>query len=141
MTAHVSTRRLRPELWLLAIACVLLAAQAGFHLLAYPRLDQGLLDLSAVGAEQPLPSFDVLRGAWILYAVHLLIASILCAASALAPRLFGRGLRVALVIWLGLDTALLFHFVGPFLGSVLMAISALAVTAAALLPTQRDSDA
>lgn len=141
MTAQVSTRRLRPELWLLAIACVLLAAQASFHLLAYPRLDQGLLDLSAVGAEQPLPSFDVLRGAWILYAVHLLIASILCAASALSPRLFGRGLRIALVIWLGLDTALLFYFVGPFLGSVLMAISAIAVAAAALLPAQRDSDA
>jgi|LNFM01.1.fsa_nt_gb hypothetical protein len=138
MHANTPTRRLRPELWLLAVACVLLAAQAGFHLLAYPRLDQGLIDLSAVGAEQPLPSFDVLRGAWILYAVHLLIASLLCAASALAPRLFGRGLRVALVVWLGLDTLLLFYFVGPFLGSVLMAISASAVAVAALLPAQRD---
>jgi hypothetical protein len=133
-----ATRRLRPEIWLLAIACVLLAAQAVFHLLAYPRLDQGLLDLAAVGAEQPLPSFDVLRGAWILYAVHLLIASILCAACALAPRLFGRGLRIAMVVWLGLDTVLLFYFVGPFLGSVLMAISASAVAAAALLPTPRE---
>jgi len=131
-------RRLRPEIWLLAIACVLLAAQALFHLMAYPKLDQGLLDLAAVGAEQPLPSFDVLRGAWILYAVHLLIASLLCAACALAPRLFGRGLRIALVVWLGLDTALLFYFVGPFLGSVLMAISATAVAAAALLPTPRE---
>ena len=138
MSPTPSTRRLRPELWLLAVACVLLAAQASFHLLAYPRLDQGLLDLAAVGAEQPLPSFDVLRGAWILYAVHLLIASLLCAACAVAPRLFGRGLRIALVVWLGLDTALLFHFVGPFLGSVLMAISASAVAAAALLPGQRD---
>jgi len=138
MHANTPTRRLRPELWLLAVACVLLAAQAGFHLLAYPRLDQGLIDLSAVGAEQPLPSFDVLRGAWILYAVHLLIASILCAACALAPRLFGRGLRIALVVWLGLDTLLLFYFVGPFLGGVLMAISASAVAAAALLPAQRD---
>lgn len=134
MSPTPSTRRLRPELWLLAVACVLLAAQASFHLLAYPRLDQGLLDLAAVGAEQPLPSFDVLRGAWILYAVHLLIASLLCAACAVAPRLFGRGLRMALVVWLGLDTALLFYFVGPFLGSVLMAISASAVAAAALLP-------
>ncbi|MFN7783641.1 MAG: hypothetical protein ACK5PG_13015 [Lysobacterales bacterium] len=134
MNPTPSTRRLRPELWLLAVACVLLAAQASFHLLAYPRLDQGLLDLAAVGAEQPLPSFDVLRGAWILYAVHLLIASLLCAACAVAPRLFGRGLRMALVVWLGLDTALLFYFVGPFLGSVLMAISASAVAAAALLP-------
>jgi hypothetical protein len=133
-----ATHRLRPEIWLLAIACVLLAAQAVFHLMAYPRLDQGLLDLAAVGAEQPLPSFDVLRGAWILYAVHLLIASILCAACALAPRLFGRGLRIALVVWLGLDTTLLFYFVGPFLGSVLMAISATAVAAAALLPTPRE---
>lgn len=134
MNPTPSTRRLRPELWLLAVACVLLAAQASFHLLAYPRLDQGLLDLAAVGAEQPLPSFDVLRGAWILYAVHLLIASLLCAACAVAPRLFGRGPRMALVVWLGLDTALLFYFVGPFLGSVLMAISASAVAAAALLP-------
>lgn len=139
MSETVSTRRLRPELWLLAIACVLLAAQAGFHLFAYPRLDQGLLDLSTIGAEQPLPSFDVLRGAWILYAVHLLIASILCAASALAPSLFGRGLRIALVVWLSLDTVLLFYFVGPFLGSVLMAISATAVAAAALLPAQSDA--
>lgn len=138
MSPTPTTRRLRPELWLLAVACVLLVAQASFHLLAYPRLDQGLLDLAAVGAEQPLPSFDVLRGAWILYAVHLLIASLLCAACAVAPRLFGRGLRIALVVWLGLDTALLFHFVGPFLGSVLMAISASAVAAAALLPGQRD---
>lgn len=134
MSPTPKTRRLRPELWLLAVACVLLAAQASFHLLAYPRLDQGLLDLAAVGAEQPLPSFDVLRGAWILYAVHLLIASLLCAACAVAPRLFGRGPRIALVVWLGLDTALLFYFVGPFLGSVLMAISASAVAAAALLP-------
>ena len=138
MSPTPSTRRLRPELWLLAVACVLLAAQASFHLLAYPRLDQGLLDLAAVGAEQPLPSFDVLRGAWILYAVHLLIASLLCAACAVAPRLFGRGLRMALVVWLGLDTALLFYFVGPFLGSVLMAISASAVAAAALLPGRSD---
>lgn len=138
MSPTPTSRRLRPELWLLAVACVLLAAQASFHLLAYPRLDQGLLDLAAVGAEQPLPSFDVLRGAWILYAVHLLIASLLCAACAVAPRLFGRGLRIALVVWLGLDTALLFHFVGPFLGSVLMAISASAVAVAALLPGQRD---
>ena len=138
MNPTPSTRRLRPELWLLAVACVLLAAQASFHLLAYPRLDQGLLDLAAVGAEQPLPSFDVLRGAWILYAVHLLIASLLCAACAVAPRLFGRGLRMALVVWLGLDTALLFYFVGPFLGSVLMAISASAVAAAALLPGRSD---
>ena len=134
MSPTPKTRRLRPELWLLAVACVLLAAQASFNLLAYPRLDQGLLDLAAVGAEQPLPSFDVLRGAWILYAVHLLIASLLCAACAVAPRLFGRGPRIALVVWLGLDTALLFYFVGPFLGSVLMAISASAVAAAALLP-------
>lgn len=138
MTDNAPPRRLRPEIWLLAIACVLLAAQAVFHLLAFPRLDQGLLDLAAVGAEQPLPSFDVLRGAWILYAVHLLIASLLCAACALAPRLFGRGLRIALVVWLGLDTLLLFYFVGPFLGSVLMAISASAVAAAAVLPGQRD---
>ncbi|MBE5314670.1 MAG: hypothetical protein H4O13_04625 [Xanthomonadales bacterium] len=138
MSPTPKTRRLRPELWLLAVACVLLAAQASFHLLAYPRLDQGLLDLAAVGAEQPLPSFDVLRGAWILYAVHLLIASLLCAACAVAPRLFGRGLRMALVVWLGLDTALLFYFVGPFLGSVLMAISASAVAAAALLPGRSD---
>ncbi|SDD18287.1 hypothetical protein [Aquimonas voraii] len=138
MSPTPTTRRLRPELWLLAVACVLLAAQASFHLLAYPRLDQGLLDLAAVGAEQPLPSFDVLRGAWILYAVHLLIASLLCAACAVAPRLFGRGLRMALVVWLGLDTALLFYFVGPFLGSVLMAISASAVAAAALLPARQD---
>lgn len=134
MNTTASTRRLRPELWLLAIACVLLAAQAAFHLLAYPRLDQGLIDLSAVGAERPLPSFDVLRGAWILYAVHLLIAALLCAASAIAPKLFGRGLRIALVVWLSLDTALLFHFVGVFLGSVLMAISAVAVALAVLLP-------
>jgi hypothetical protein len=70
--------------------------------------------------------------------VHLLIASILCAACALAPRLFGRGLRIAMVVWLGLDTVLLFYFVGPFLGSVLMAISASAVAAAALLPTPRE---
>ena len=135
-----SPARFRPrfDIWLLATASVLLLAQASFHLLAYPKLDEGLRDLASLSVQMPLPDFDVLRGAWILYAVHLLIAALLCAACAVAPRLFGRGLRIALAAWLGLDTVLLLYFVGPFLGSVLMAISAFAVALTALLPARGD---
>jgi hypothetical protein len=130
--------RLRPEIWLLAMAAVLLLAQSIFHILAFPRLDDGLNDLAALTLRAPLPDFDVLRGAWMLYAIHLLIAALLCGACAVSPRLFGRGLRVALCVWLVLDTLVLLYFVGPFLGSILMGLAAAAVLIAALWPRSLD---
>lgn len=126
--------RPRPEIWLLAAAAVLLLAQAVFHLLAYARLDAGLVELASLPMQLALPDFNVLRGAWVLYAVHLLIAALLSAACAVSPSRFGRGLRVALALWMSLDASVLLCFVGLFLGSILMALAALLLIIAALWP-------
>lgn len=130
--------RPRPDIWLLAAASVLLLAQSIFHLMAFPRLDSGLIDLAALTLRAPLPDFDVLRGAWVLYAMHLLLAALLCAACAVSPKVFGRGLRWILCAWLVLDTCVLMFYVGAFLGSVLMGLAALLVLVAGLWPRAAD---
>lgn len=134
MTQLTRSIRLHPDIWLLALAAVLLLAQSLMHLMAYAGLDEGLQAMAALSMERRLPSFDVLRGAWLLYAVHLGVAALLCAGCAVTPALFGRGLRIVLAAWMAADTVLLLWFVGLFIGSVLMALAALALVAAAFWP-------
>ena len=134
MSTSAPRLRLRPDIWLLALAAVLLLAQSLMHLLAYGGLDAGLEAMASLSMERSLPDFEVLRGAWLLYAAHLGIAALLCAGCAIAPLLFGRGLRIVLAVWMTADAALLLGFVGAFIGSVLMALAAAALAAAAFWP-------
>jgi len=126
--------RQRLDIWLLAVACVSLLLITVLHLFAFANLDTALDQL-------PVRSqlLDVLRGAWVLYAAHLLIAALLCAMSALWPARFGRGLRAALALWMSVDAGLMFYFVGAFLGSVLTTAVAIVLLLAAALPVQQGS--
>lgn len=126
--------RQRLDIWLLAVACVSLLLITVLHLFAFANLDSALDQL-------PVRSqlLDVLRGSWVLYAAHLLIAALLCALSAIWPARFGRGLRAALALWMSVDAGLMFYFVGVFLGSVLTTAVAIVLLLAAALPIQQGS--
>lgn len=126
--------RQRLDIWLLAVACVSLLLITVLHLFAFANLDSALDQL-------PVRSqlLDVLRGSWVLYAAHLLIAALLCALSAIWPVRFGRGLRAALALWMSIDAVLMFYFVGVFLGSVLTTAVAIVLLLAAALPVRQGS--
>ncbi len=126
--------RQRLDIWLLAVACVSLLLITVLHLFAFANLDSALDQL-------PVRSqlLDVLRGSWVLYAAHLLIAALLCAMSAIWPARFGRGLRAALALWMSVDAGLMFYFVGAFLGSILTSAVAAVLMLAAALPIRQDS--
>lgn len=122
------------DIWLLASACVSLLLITVLHLFAFANLDSALDQL-------PVRSqlLDVLRGSWVLYGAHLLIAALLCALSAIWPARFGRGLRAALALWMSIDAVLMFYFVGVFLGSVLTTAVAIVLLLAAALPVRQGS--
>ena len=126
--------RQRLDIWLLAVACVSLLLITVLHLFAFANLDSALDQL-------PVRSqlLDVLRGSWVLYAAHLLIAALLCALSAIWPARFSRGLRAALALWMSIDAGLMFYFVGVFLGSVLTTAVAIILLLSAALPVRQGS--
>ena len=106
---------------------VILAATAAFHFTGYE---------SAAAASIALKDETQLAAAlpplWLFPTMHWGALSLIAIAASFSTSGLARFLLIAMALLIGADAAMLFHFIGPFIGEAMLAGSAILFAAAAL---------
>jgi hypothetical protein len=112
--------------FLIGLGSLVLLATAAFHFTGYAdvsewtnRLDQGSFFANAVPGIWLFPTLH-----WVLFALAIIAAALLRFAGL-------RSLLLAVALLLFLDAGLIFIFIGPFIGSAMLLLSAILFAAAA----------
>ena len=104
--------------WLIVAGSVVLFLTALLHGSGYVRI-------SRVMEKSDMKPFLIggFKALWLMFSIHLLVLSAVFIAVSLTPK--GRRLVLLCTLIPALDTILLFHFVGVFVGTVALAVATL----------------
>jgi len=112
--------------WLVLLGCIVLFCAGIVHILGYsfviPVLYKAGVDVRIIGAVKAL---------WLVFSAHLMLLSV---GILLVSRLRGSRPVVLLLALIPVaDSILMYHFVGPFIGSYMVSAAALLLLAGAWL--------
>ena len=112
--------------WLVIAAAVVLAGTAAFHATGYTSVSTAI---QSSGAKPFLVA--AVKALWLMFSAHLVILSIVVILATRLPH--PRPVLLACAGIPAVDTVLLFHFAGLFVGTFSVAAAALLLVAGALV--------
>lgn len=123
-----------PARWLILLAAIVLFCTGLAHLLGYsyviPILAKSAVDPGIVGA---------IKVIWLTYTIHLVLLSVTIVWISRVPGT--RSVLLFLVLFPMSDAALMFHFIGPFIGLYGVSTAALLLLAGAWLLPRAENQA
>lgn len=123
--ALVSGRRQLAR-WLVVAAGIILAGTAAFHATGYATVSNAI---QASGAKPFLVA--AVRALWLMFSAHLVLLAIVVVLASGVPR--ARPILLACGLIPAVDTVLLFHFAGLFIGTVSLAVAAVLLVVGGML--------
>jgi hypothetical protein len=108
--------------WAFGLAGILMIVMAALNAAGYGQIAR-LLSSSGI----PAAWLGGIKGLWLIYSIHLIIVGTLFLMAAARPEWVGRPILAVAGFVPVADTILLLTFVGVFVGSVVLGLSALLV--------------
>ncbi|MFH1177201.1 MAG: hypothetical protein V1750_07320 [Acidobacteriota bacterium] len=112
--------------WLIIAAGVVLAGTAAFHATGYNSVSTAI---QASGAKPFLVA--AVKALWLMFSAHLILLSIVVILASGMPR--ARLVLLACAVIPAVDSVLLFHFAGLFVGTVSLAVAAILLVLGGLI--------
>ena len=120
---------MRVARWLVVMGSVILFCTAFVHLSGYSSVTHALQNTGA--RSFILNGFKAL---WLMFSIHLVLLSAVLVVASRTPR--GKTLVLLCLLIPASDTVLLFHFIGLFIGTILLASATVFLIAGGLLLPQ-----
>lgn len=122
----------QPKRWLIIAAAVILVGTAAFHATGYTSVSTAI---QASGAKPFLVA--AVSALWLMFSAHLIILSIVVILASRVQR--ARPVLLACAGIPAVDTVLLFHFAGLFVGTVALAAAAILLVVGGLVQTSPEA--
>ena len=119
--------------WLIAAGSTVLFLTALLH-------GSGYVQISSALEQSALKPFLIggFKGLWLVFSIHLVVLSAVFIVASWTPK--GRRLVLLCTLIPALDTVVLFHFVGVFIGTIALVVATLLFLAGGLLLPQNEAE-